>query len=307
MRTYICSLPNSIKHYVCGQLISESGFLHQKRTLDEHVLILVNEGTLYISQNNNAYAVSKGQYILLSKNELHFGTSESQGKLSYFWIHFNASLVERTARTIYSQTQDPECTMNPQAENPTPAMNIQKETTSEDICFPEYGFFTSNGRIALLFHQLSDISFQEDCYSKKMCDYAVSMILLELSRENQPEAGAANRDISNTIASAMDWIMKNYHLSFTVSELATRYGYTADYFSNLFAKSTGRTLVSYINSVRIRASKALLANYGVSIKEIAYSCGFPDEKYYMRVFKKSEGMTPSQYRNSCGKSYINQS
>ena len=60
----------------------------------------------------------------------------------------------------------------------------------------------------------------------------------------------------------------------------------------------GLSLVSYTNRLRIEASKKLLSNYDLSIKETAYSCGFPDEKYFMKVFKKFEQCTPTDYRRS---------
>ncbi|WP_220482918.1 helix-turn-helix domain-containing protein [Fontibacillus panacisegetis] len=34
----------------------------------------------------------------------------------------------------------------------------------------------------------------------------------------------------------------------------------------------------------------------ISIKEAAYSCGFREEQYFMKLFKKYEGMTPLQYK-----------
>lgn len=279
MRYFTCHPDNPIKYSICGQLISEDSFLHQKRILSEHVLIMVNDGTLLINSNNMCYSVSKGQYILLRANETHFGTNTSKGRLSYFWVHFTAQLD---------------------------VLSHKKETNAENILFPEYGFFSINGLTTVLFNQLSDISFEDDKRSKLMCGYALNMLLLEISKENNSHKDNNSNDIPIAITSAMDWIYRNYYLQFSVSQLAQKYGYSPDYFSFLFKKSTNISLTSFINSVRIRSSKALLANFGVSIKEIAYSCGFSDEKYYMRVFKKSEGITPTQYRSMCGKSHINQ-
>lgn len=57
--------------------------------------------------------------------------------------------------------------------------------------------------------------------------------------------------------------------------------------------------------IRIKTAKTLLSNYGVTIKEAAFSCGFSDEKYFMKVFRELEGMTPTQYKNSFGRKNIN--
>ena len=51
---------------------------------------------------------------------------------------------------------------------------------------------------------------------------------------------------------------------------------------------------------RVDISKRMLSDRNMSIKEAAFSCGFNDEKYYMRVFRKCEGMTPAQYRSAIG-------
>ena len=56
---------------------------------------------------------------------------------------------------------------------------------------------------------------------------------------------------------------------------------------------------------RSQMAKMLLANYKFSIEEISYSCGFADEKYFMRVFKKIENMTPTEYSFAFYKKEIN--
>lgn len=276
MRYY--SIPNkdTISYIVCGRLISENSFLHQRRRFNENVLIMVTEGTLFISSGCNTYEVSKGHFVFLPANELHFGTRESSERLSYFWVHFNAEFA--------------------------PYSNV----SSNGISFPDHGVFALNGRTSVLFHTMSDISFEDDLRSKEMCNYSLIMLLLELSKDNASTHDNALNNVPVQIQSAMEWVYKNYYSPLSVTEAARKFGYTPDYFSSLFKRSTGMSFTGFINNVRTRASKVLLANYEVSIKEIAYSCGFPDEKYYMRVFKKIEGMTPSQYRKMSGKTYINE-
>jgi AraC-like DNA-binding protein len=64
-------------------------------------------------------------------------------------------------------------------------------------------------------------------------------------------------------------------------------------------------LVYFINKTRVDISKSLITNYDISIKEAAYSCGFSDEKYYMKTFKRLEDMTPSQYKKAFNRKLIN--
>ncbi len=62
----------------------------------------------------------------------------------------------------------------------------------------------------------------------------------------------------------------------------------------------GHISAMIILRARVDISKQMLSDRNVSIKEAAFSCGFSDEKYYMRVFRKMEGMTPAQYRAAIG-------
>ncbi len=58
MQRYIeCKSERDIRFDVCGQLVNSDGFLHMKRTFDINVLIIVTEGTLYITSNNVSYTV----------------------------------------------------------------------------------------------------------------------------------------------------------------------------------------------------------------------------------------------------------
>ena len=73
----------------------------------------------------------------------------------------------------------------------------------------------------------------------------------------------------------------------------------------LFKKETGYTLIQYLNRTRIEVAKRLSETDGITVKETAYSSGFSDEKYFMRMFKKQEGMTPLEYREAFRKHSIN--
>ena len=52
-------------------------------------------------------------------------------------------------------------------------------------------------------------------------------------------------------------------------------------------------------------AKNLLTNRTLSIYRIADMCGFSDEKYFMKLFKRYEGITPTQYRKAFHQKKIN--
>ncbi len=301
-RIFGCKAKAPLHYAVCGQLLSPAGFLHHRRNFAYHVLILVTEGTLFINANHVAHKVVAGQYIFLKAGEEHFGERPSEGKLSYLWVHFQADAPMEELRGKAVPEQAPAL---PQAATAGLA-DVPPRAAEEAYMyqFPETGHLPDMGRAAQLFRQLMDVSFEEGAYTQNMSDYAMSLLLMEISRGYAQPAGAPDK-LPEAVISAREWIKNHYYHPFEVSELAEILGYRADYLSSLFKRKMGVPIVRYANQIRIRTAKTLLSNYDVTIKEAAYSCGFSDEKYFMKVFKQMEGITPAQYRSSFNRRNVN--
>lgn len=84
---------------------------------------------------------------------------------------------------------------------------------------------------------------------------------------------------------------------FDLSTAIESTGYNKGYFRKIFKEFTGSSPVNYFQKLRIEYAKSLMNQYGKSrnITDIALSCGFKDPLYFSRVFKKLEGMSPSDY------------
>lgn len=272
MRYFYINTHRPLSCGICGQLNSPDGFVHMHRTHDEHVFIYVTEGELHITSAGAEHAVGPGQFIFLKAGEEHFGHRASAGRLSYFWVHFadRGDVLER----------------EPAAEKFT-----------GDYLFPEEGNILYTDRVSLLFHQLIDISLEKEGIHKNMLDYSVSLLLMEVSRPYL-ESAPAKAAPPEVIRKATEWIKQHYFEPFTVRQLAEVLGYQADYLSGLFKRSMGVSIVHYTNDIRVRTAKNLLGNMNLTVKETAFSCGFRDEKYFMKVFKQMEGMTPGAYREA---------
>ncbi len=253
---------------VCGQLISKGNFLHHRRTFDLNVFILVTQ-----MAGNTPFPLTN---IFLRVGEEHFGHQASLGKLSYLWVHLLGDKPFEAAEEFPLKSNSP-------------------------YCFPEQGKVTSSKRVSSLFRQLMDLSLAEQMYLPLMLNYTLSLLLLEVSGEQSHAHILPVQKQPPVILSICEWIRGNYYKTFTVSEL---FGYQTDYLSALFKKHMSVSLIGYTNRLRIEVSKTLLANYDLSIKKAAYSCGFPDEKYFMKVFKKFEGMTPWEYKRDTVKALL---
>lgn len=108
-------------------------------------------------------------------------------------------------------------------------------------------------------------------------------------RENQTQLS-----VSGNIRRLVEQNYQNPSLGLLL--LSESLGLSQSYISQLFKQETGSTINQYIISYRIDMASSLLLKTDRKISEIALSCGFPDQNYFAKLFKKCTGMTPTEYR-----------
>lgn len=102
--------------------------------------------------------------------------------------------------------------------------------------------------------------------------------------------------VNDPIEQIQIYTRRNYQKNLTVEFLASLFYMNSSYLSHLFRKRTGVKYVSYLNSIRIEQAKKLLETTDRKLYQIAKAVGYENNKYFFRVFKKAEGVTPEQYR-----------
>lgn len=98
------------------------------------------------------------------------------------------------------------------------------------------------------------------------------------------------------LAGVIAYIQKNYAEPISVSQLARLSNYSERQFIRLFKEAFGCIPMTYITNLRMQKACELLRTTNFSVAEIASRCGYHDNNYFSRIFKKHNGMTPSAYR-----------
>ena len=102
---------------------------------------------------------------------------------------------------------------------------------------------------------------------------------------------------SDVVFKTMEYIRINYDRKLSLDDIAQHVYLSRSYLSSLFREETGQTLFSYINQVRVEKSKLFLMDSSISLAEVATMCGFEDQSYFTKVFRKITEMSPKQYRD----------
>lgn len=81
-----------------------------------------------------------------------------------------------------------------------------------------------------------------------------------------------------------------------ITVLAEEFHLNPQYISQLFKNEIGVNFLFYLTNIRMERAKKLLLTTSLPITEVSEQSGYGDYRVFTKVFKKSEGITPSQYR-----------
>ncbi len=93
------------------------------------------------------------------------------------------------------------------------------------------------------------------------------------------------------------YLLEHYGEDLNQKSVAQMFYVSRSYLSKIFKAKTGRGFNEYLNKIRIEQAKACLKTTALPVTEIAFNCGFNDSNYFSKIFKKTEGVSPLNYRN----------
>jgi two-component system response regulator YesN len=107
-----------------------------------------------------------------------------------------------------------------------------------------------------------------------------------------------NRFHQRIVQKAMEFINANYTKVVSLQDVAEHVSISKNYMSELFKKVTGQNFIDYLIQLRLNRAKELLKTSTLKIYEVAEISGFNDVKYFSKLFKKIENMSPAEYRET---------
>ena len=125
-----------------------------------------------------------------------------------------------------------------------------------------------------------------DLMAKSVLEYSAALLIVTLPSDCRADVCAA----------VEEHVRKNFTSSdVRLRTVAARFGYSEQYLSKLFYRTTGTRFTDYLADLRVNAACKLLREGNASVKEVAYACGFSDPLYFSKVFKRRMGAAPSAF------------
>ncbi len=117
-------------------------------------------------------------------------------------------------------------------------------------------------------------------------------VLLDVAKQSQ------QKNIHPLIQKAISYINSNYHKQFSIEQICKDLFISKYFFIRKFHEETGYSPKQYVNNLRLKKAKYLLAKTKYSIIKIAQEVGFENEKNIYYAFKKDLGISPKEYREN---------
>ena len=100
---------------------------------------------------------------------------------------------------------------------------------------------------------------------------------------------------SDMIDRVIQYVHTNYSSDITLESVAKNFYFNSSYLSRFFKGKTDVNFVDYLTEVRINKAKELLKTRRYTVNQVGDMVGYPNTRYFVRVFKNKTGMTPHQY------------
>ena len=284
MKCLELSIPALPQFVTAGHSVWEPEEQHHERTFGLYDVIFVVSGKLHMTEGETQYDLNPGDVLILSPNTTHYGHQSSGETTELYWFHFlhrePARLLERdeirwTSGVRRASSKD--------IEPPRQFMYVPKQART-DI----KSFLPLLGQLVKLDRYLT---VERSLAAHSLMIQVLSMLQYLVCRELSPE-------VRKVAEMAMGYLKRTVSQPFAAKRMEQELHFQYDYMTRCLKKVIGMTPVAYVQHLRVEEAKSLLQHTDLSVHAIGERVGVEDVNYFIRLFKKTEGMTPQTYRKT---------
>lgn len=225
---------------------------------------------------DSIYYVNKGDLVLINKGILHKTSYASDKSHEKFGFYISYDYMEHLF-TLFGKENVLLCFKQPHK-----TLSYNQQDYVESLLWKIRNEYTDN----------------EDYADELIKSYVNEFLvfLLRYQKQLHPDEDTELKPSDMVCERAAKYIFKNYAKPLTLKDVASYVNLSPTYFSKKFMLDTGFGFNEYLSNVRLQHACELLIQTRKTITEIAFLCGYNDSNYFGDVFKKTKGISPSNYR-----------
>lgn len=237
------------------------------------------DGNASITVDGSRYKLSAGESVFINSGQLHSGITKNPTGCTLFSIVFHPAQIYDSPWQVSKACAD--------FINGRFMPNTLYDQSTED-----------NRTINACLHQIAALCQTHSTGNDiliRACLYSLLGHTLEAGLYKRNEGTALKTESSET-QYVLQYIYRHYSQKIQLKDLAETLEMPTSSLCRLFKKEIGTTIIEYLNTYRIYNACSLLRSTQKSIQAIAEQCGFDTPSYFIKVFKRSKGVTPLYYR-----------
>lgn len=230
-----------------------------------------------------AFEYFPGETVIVPANEtmvIDFPEAQKENPTQCIAMAIDVGYINKTLQYLDSYYNDPDI------------------DNSWRLQFNQY-HFENNNEVTDLINKLIRVCSSTDKAKNIYADLNLKELLIRLVQSQHLVQISSEAD-ANSNHTRLHFILNHIHENLTgkisVDKLSRKAYMSRNAFYKWFREQFGVTPLDYINQERIKLAKQLLSEKNNSITAVSYQCGFTDVNYFVRLFRKAEGITPGAYR-----------
>ena len=181
-----------------------------------------------------------------------------------------------------------------------PIMNGLKVIQLSRVKHPDIAFVIVSGyddfsycqqalRMQITDYILKPVNYEE--FGSCIDNLKISLFERRVAGITEPQAQE-----ERTITGITRYVQEHMSEDVSLGVLAEEFHLNPQYISQLFKSEIGVGFLAYLTGIRMERAKKLLLTTDLPVADVAEQSGYGDYRVFTKVFKKNEGVTPSQYR-----------
>ena len=268
--------------------------------VDNHnILIFISDGCCEVLYNNETFKLEKGDVFFLPAKQSYIRRPINNTMCTMHYVHFELEedIMQSDISFLHNSITEIQQRLNTQA------------LSDETVQYPNTIYLENKIRntkyeeLKELFSNINMFSSDRQIMCGLQSQVNLCNILVYLSKKTIA-AILTDSNIKNSVSfpvklkNALAYIEKNYAQKLTLCDVAEKTYVSQWHLSKLLSKHTGQGFSELLNHVRIEHAKELLSDSSLRVGDVAEQVGFSDLAHFSRVFKKQEGVSANEYRNS---------
>ncbi|MFC4776323.1 helix-turn-helix domain-containing protein [Paenibacillus sp. GCM10023252] len=256
---------------------------HPDRILDFHVFLYIISGEFQVIEEGIEYILHGGEAFFLRKGLHHWGLPKTLPGTSWYWIHF----YDKSDADYYGLDETTAFMVGPSAGH------INAEQYQVKLALPKRMKPAVSHLLQVRLKELKELYELPGSCRPMILSLKTAELLLDLYQE---AAANATSKADVTIGKIIQYLEAcDPAGKFDSKQLADRLNMNYAYLSTLFTKKVGMSIQAYHTRLRIHQAMELLRHSSSNISEVSDRLGFSSPYHFSHVFKKTNGISPTQY------------